>query len=162
MEDAPEQREHLGPVTPEMRSYVLALKATLAPWVSCHPTSPIQLVRTFVQISLSEGCTVGELAAKCDTDPGVMSRHVSLLGLKGRLGTNGLGFVALSQRVHGDRRERRVVLTDRGAAMAREMADTLRLFHPLRKRHRGRRKSVQRPSDSLVASHVGHMQHGRS
>jgi len=63
--------------------------------------------------------TVAELAAKCEVSPALMSRILRNLGNVNRHNRAGLELVVLVQRVHGDRRERRVILTERGVRTAK-------------------------------------------
>jgi hypothetical protein len=56
----------------------------------------------------------------------VMSRHLRDLGNINRHRKTGLELVAVTQRVYGDRRERHVILTARGANVARQMIAALR------------------------------------
>lgn len=86
-----------------------------------HRTMPLQLARTYLHVTLEEGLTVTALAARCGVDVSVMSRHLQDLGNVNRHRKRGLELVSLTQMIHGDRREHRVILTERGAALARRM-----------------------------------------
>jgi DNA-binding MarR family transcriptional regulator len=75
---------------------------------------------TFINIAIEDGLSVSELAARCGVNDYVVSKHLRDLGAVNRRHGTGLGWVTVVQRVHGDRRERRVILTHRGYAFARK------------------------------------------
>lgn len=79
---------------------------------------PISYVATFLRVAATQGLTVSELAARRSVSGAVMSRHLSELGSHNRKGGVGLGLVAVVQRIYGDRREHRVVLTEKGIELA--------------------------------------------
>jgi DNA-binding MarR family transcriptional regulator len=86
----------------------------------------LQLAITYLQVTFEEGLTVSTLAARCNVSNTVMSRHLRDLGSVNRHRRTGLELVALTQRAYGDRREYRVILTQRGAMVARQMIAALR------------------------------------
>ena len=102
------------------------MKKALDPVRSVRRTISLQLTFTFLQVAAEPGLTVTALAHRCGVGQTVMSRHLQDLGNINRRNKAGLGLVAVTQRVYGDRRERYVVLTHRGAAVARQMIAAIR------------------------------------
>lgn len=87
---------------------------------------PASHIGTFLTVAINEGLSVSELAVKCGVSGAVMSRHISELGARNRRRGPGLGLVAVVQDSRWDRRERQVVLTDKGIAVAREAIAAVR------------------------------------
>jgi DNA-binding MarR family transcriptional regulator len=102
------------------------MKNAIRALLSIHRTMPLQLAVTYLHVALDEGLTVSALAARCNVDPSVMSRHLRDLGNLNRHKKTGLELVAVTQRVYGDRREYRVILTQRGVTVARQVIAALR------------------------------------
>ena len=86
----------------------------------------VSLANTFLNVVAQEGLTVSDLAARCGVSGEVMSKHLRDLGAVNRRYGTGLGVVAVVQQIHGDRRERYVVLTHQGAALARQVIAALK------------------------------------
>jgi DNA-binding MarR family transcriptional regulator len=105
----------------------------LAVLLSLRRTMPMQLAVTYLHVVLEEGLTVGALAQRCGVEPSVMSKHISELYLCNRHHKDGLQLITMTQRVYGDRRERRVCLTERGRAVARQIGLALKDPKPVRK-----------------------------
>lgn len=99
---------------------------------------PASYMATFLCIATTHGLTVAELAARRGVSGAVMSRHVGELGGRNRRGGTGLGLVTMIQRIHGDRRERQVVLTDKGVALALQAVAAARGEGPRAQRQRKR------------------------
>lgn len=112
--------------TRQARAYARRMKRALEPMGSVHGTISLQLTYTFLAVALNEGITVSALATRCRVSNTVMSRHLRDLGNINRHRKTGLELVAVTQRVYGDRRERHVILTARGANVARQMIAALR------------------------------------
>jgi len=72
------------------------------------------------------GITITALAWRCRVEHSVMSRYVSNLSTYNRHHKDGLQLITITRRIYGDRRERRVVLTERGRDVARQIATALR------------------------------------
>jgi DNA-binding MarR family transcriptional regulator len=85
----------------------------------------LSLASTFINVAEQEGLTVSELAARCGVSGEVMSKHLRDLGTVNRRHGPGLGLVTVIQEVHGDRRQRRVILTHQGASFARQIIDAM-------------------------------------
>ncbi len=107
---SPQTREQVSAVMLDVVNVFLRLRERL----------PASHIGTFLKVATNEGATVSELAVKCSVSGAVMSRHLGELGGRNRRGGAGLGLIAVVQEIHGDRRERRVVLTARGVAIARQ------------------------------------------
>ncbi len=113
------------------------MKKALEHLLSVHRTISLQLAVTYLHVALDEGLTVSALAARCNVSNTVMSRHLRDLGSVNRHWKTGLELVAVTQRVHGDRREYRVILSQRGAMVARQMIAALRPATDLRRTAEG-------------------------
>lgn len=100
---------------------------------------PISYMGTFLRIAASQGLTVAQLAARRGVSGAVMSRHLGELGGRNRRGGAGLGLIAMVQKIHGDRRERYVVLTDKGVAVAHQLLIAARGGGPWAQQLRKRR-----------------------
>lgn len=103
-----------------------------------HRTMPMQLAVTYLHIAEEEGLTVGALARRCRIQKSVASRHLQDLGTSNRHGKPGLGLVVMTQRVHGDRRERHVYLTELGRETVRQIGAALKEARPRRWKLKGR------------------------
>lgn len=105
------------------RRFRLALKALL----SVHPHMTGTQATTFLYVAMSpDELTVSSLATLCGVSPNVTSRHLKDLGtVKDRANPN-LRLLTVIQRAHDDRRQHRVVLTDRGVMVARMLAEIMR------------------------------------
>ena len=103
------------PITRQTRAYAARMRNAVGALLSIHPTMTLQLAVTYLHVALYEGLTVSALAARCGVSNTVMCRHLRDLGNQNRHKKTGLELVAVTQRVYGDRRERRVILTQRGA-----------------------------------------------
>ncbi|APO56362.1 transcriptional regulator [Bradyrhizobium diazoefficiens] len=105
-----------------------------------HRRISLSQINTFLHVATHEGLTVAQLAELCGISGAVMSRHLGDLGAYNRRREPGLGLVAMVQQIHGDRRERRVVLTDKGVAFARQVAAAMRGGGPMANSIRRRRQ----------------------
>lgn len=120
------EAEDNEPLTSETRTALLRLYTVVNVFLSLHPRMTMQTAMAFACVAEKEEQTVAELAAKCEVSPALMSRILRNLGNVNRHNRAGLGLVVLVQRVYGDRRERRVVLTERGVRAAELIS--IRLF----------------------------------
>jgi len=105
----------------EQRHAAAALFAAMEPFRKARKGLRLSHVSTFINIAIEEGLTVSELAARCGMSGEVISKHLRDLGSINRRHGPGLGLVTVIQQVHGDRRERRVVLTHQGGTVARKV-----------------------------------------
>ena len=119
-------------LTRQARFHASRMKKALEPLRSVHRTISLQLAFTFLHVAYDEGLTVSALATRCNVSNTVMSRHLRDLGNINRHRKTGLELVAVTQRVYGDRRERHVILTARGANVARQMIAALHPAMPTR------------------------------
>jgi DNA-binding MarR family transcriptional regulator len=117
-------------LTRQARAHAARMRNAIGALLSVHRTMTMQLAVTYLHVALYEGLTVSALAARCGVSNTMMSRHLRDLGNQNRHKKTGLELVAITQRVYGDRRERRVILTQRGAKVARQMIAALRPGHP--------------------------------
>lgn len=99
---------------------------------------PVSLLATFLTVAKKQGLTVAELAASRGISGAVMSRQLGELGSRTRQGEPGLGLLAMVQRSYGDRRERRVILTERGVVVALQLHAAVRGEGPMAKQMRRR------------------------
>lgn len=76
---------------------------------------------TFLHVAFEEGLSVSTLAERCGVRPHTISKHLRDLGITNRRGEPSLGLIEAVQKAHHDRREFFVVLTPRGATVARKM-----------------------------------------
>ena len=104
-----------------LRVFATRLGNALVALASEDPTMTAQLAMTFLAVAADEGLTVTALAVRSGLSASTMSRHVQDLGHTNRHGQPGLGLVGSARRPHGDAREYQVFLTDRGAALLRQM-----------------------------------------
>ena len=104
-----------------LRKFAVRFANSLMAFISVHPTITLQLVRSFLIIAAEEGLTVSALAIRTGASPTKASRHVQDLGNTNRHGRRGLELVTVAQRAHGDHREQRLYLTERGRALVRQM-----------------------------------------
>jgi len=78
---------------------------------------------TFLQVAAAEEeLTVSALADRCGVKHNTISKHLRDLGAINRRGEPSLGLITTVRRPNDDGRQRRVILTDRGVAVARAMA----------------------------------------
>ena len=113
------------PISREERIASQRLYNAVIVLLSMHSRMTVQMATAFLHVAAKEEQTVAELAAKCEVSAAVMSRHLRNLGGINRHNRAGLELVVLVQRVHGDRRERRAVLTERGIRAAQLMITAL-------------------------------------
>ncbi|WLB91329.1 hypothetical protein [Bradyrhizobium japonicum] len=97
---------------------------------------PASLVGTFLKAATNQGLSVSELAAKRAISGAVMSRHLGELGQRNRRGGAGLGLIAMVQEIHGDHRERRVYLTDKGVALLHRVLAAIKGEGPMAQQSR--------------------------
>jgi DNA-binding MarR family transcriptional regulator len=132
--------------TPRSHKQAVGYTNAIGVLLSIHRTMPMQLAMTFLHVAADEGSTVGALAARCGVDSSVMSRHLTDLGSCNRHNEPGLALITTVQRIHGDRRERRVYLTEHGRSVFRRMIEELKRPHwrlrPLPHQH------LREPKDS--------------
>ncbi len=95
-------------------------------FVAIHPRIFASQIRTFLRVACEEGLTVSDLAKRCGVKPCVISRHLRDLGTINRHHEPSLGLITVIQCAHGDRRQRHVILTEHGAAIARKMIAILK------------------------------------
>lgn len=112
-------------LTPELRETAIGVANAISVMLSIRRTMPYQYVMTFLQIAQEEGLSVTALAARRELPTSTISRHLLDLGDANRRNEPGFGLVTLRHRLHGDRREHLVHLTERGAAVARLMVAAL-------------------------------------
>src|SRR5258708_9124227 len=86
---------------------------------------PMQLAGTCLHVVLEEGLKVTAVGERCGVEQSVMSRHLRDLYLSDRHHKDGLQLITITQRIHGDRRERHVFLTERGHEVARQIGKAL-------------------------------------
>ncbi|MCS3929167.1 hypothetical protein M2175_004198 [Bradyrhizobium elkanii] len=109
-------------LSPQAQRYAASLLLDCADlFYELRDRMPISYAATFLRIATTQGLTVAELAARQSVSGAVMSRHLGELGGRTRQGGAGLGLVAVVQRIHGDRREHRVILTEKGVELARRV-----------------------------------------
>lgn len=85
-----------------------------------HRISTTQAM-TFLHVAYEEGLSISDLAECCGVRPHTISKHLRDLGPINRNGQPSLGLIATVQKAHHDRRVHFVILTPRGAALARKM-----------------------------------------
>ena len=139
---SPQTRRYLAVVMLDVVEVFLRLRKRL----------PASHIETFLTVATNEGLTVSELAVKCSVGGAVMSRHLGELGARNRKGGAGLGLLAMVQQTHGDRRERQVVLTEKGVAVARQAVAAARGEGPraqklLRRTSKGSSRSPAKTGD---------------
>lgn len=106
-------------LTPELREAMTGVANAITVMLSIRSTMPLQYVMTFLQIAQEEGLSVTALAARCELSTTTVSRHLRDLGTSNRHDRPGFGLVRHVPLAYRDQRERRVYLTERGAAVAR-------------------------------------------
>jgi DNA-binding MarR family transcriptional regulator len=109
------------PIDFEERQAAACLHGALRVLLSMRRSVTLQQVRTFLHVAFEEGLTVSGLAAKVGVPTNTVSKYVRDLGTTNRRQEPGLGLITIIQRPHGDRREWHVILTERGAAVVRQM-----------------------------------------
>lgn len=113
---SPQTRRQVAAVMLDVVDVFLRLRARL----------PASHIGTFLKVAINQGATVSELAIECAVSSAVMSRHLGELGARNRRGGAGLGLIAVVPKSHWDQRERQVVLTDMGIAVARKAIAAMR------------------------------------
>ncbi|UWU78151.1 MarR family winged helix-turn-helix transcriptional regulator [Bradyrhizobium huanghuaihaiense] len=113
-------------LSPQARWAARTLLNVLLPMRRTRKRLTFSLVNTFLNVAAQEGLTVSELAARCGVSGEVMSKHLRDLGAVNRRHGTGLGLVAVVQQIHGDRRERHVVITPQGLDLVRQMMAVLK------------------------------------
>ena len=129
-------------LTRQARFHARRMKKALEPLRSVHRTISLQLAFTFLHVAYDEGLTVSALATRCNVSNTAMSRHLRDLGSVNRHGKTGLELVTVTQRIYGDRREYRVILTQRGAMIARQIIAAPRPATDLRRAAEGEHGSA--------------------
>lgn len=114
-----DESEQLSPLTRQQVSAVML--DVVEVFIRLRERLPASHIGTFLKAATNQGATVSELAVKCCVSGAVMSRHLGELGARNRRGGAGLGLVAVVPKSHWDLRERQVVLTDKGVAIARQL-----------------------------------------
>jgi DNA-binding MarR family transcriptional regulator len=117
-------------VSPEERRACAVLFAAVWTFSRARKRMTLSHMTTFINIATEQGLTVSELATRCGMNGDVISKHLRELGAINRRHGTGLGWVTVVQQVHGDRRERRVILTHRGYTFARKVIDAMNRAHP--------------------------------
>ncbi|MCP1967352.1 MarR family winged helix-turn-helix transcriptional regulator [Bradyrhizobium elkanii] len=112
------------PPTPDDRALLIRMLNAVNILYSMDHRISTQLARTFLRVAEDEHQTVASLASKCGISAAVMTRHLQNLGSVNRNGNPGLGLVEMVEGLY-DRRERRAILTERGAQAARLIYETL-------------------------------------
>jgi len=97
------------------------IRGAIGVLLSIHPTMPLRLAWTYLQVVSEEGQTVSALARRCGVDATVMSRHLQDLSNVNRHRKAGLGLVELTRNPSGDLRERRAVLSEGGGNLIRRI-----------------------------------------
>jgi len=113
-------------ISPEERQAFAWLFAAVRMYSLARKRMTLSHLTTFINIAMEEGLTVSELATRCGMNGDVISKHLRDLGAINRRRGTGLGWVTVVQQVHGDRRERRVILTHRGYTFARKVIDAMK------------------------------------
>ena len=108
------------PITFEARRAAARLHGVLKVLVSMHRRMTLPQVLTFLHVAWEEGLTVSALATKIGVRPHTVSKYLRDLGPTNRRQEPSLGLITIIQRAHGDRRIRHVILTERGATVARQ------------------------------------------
>jgi DNA-binding MarR family transcriptional regulator len=108
-------------MTPRRRTTAIRIGNAVLPLLRLDSNMSMRVVSMFLIVAQEDGLTVSELARRCDVRKTVASRYLSDLGLVDRHGRPGLGLITMVQRVYGDRRQRHVHLTERGADIARQI-----------------------------------------
>jgi DNA-binding MarR family transcriptional regulator len=107
-------------LSPRDRVRLARFRLVIKYLLSMHKWMTTTQAITFTQVAVSEGeLTVSVLAAQCGVGPTTISKHLRDLGTINRRGELSLGLITTMQRAHDDRRQHRVILTDRGVAVAR-------------------------------------------
>lgn len=117
-------------LSPQARWAARTLLKALLPVGRTRKRMTLSLANTFLNVAAQEGLTVSELAVRCGVSAEVMSKHIRDLGAVNRRYGTGLGLVAVVQEIHGDRRQRYVVITHEGVALIRQMRAALRAEAP--------------------------------
>ncbi|WP_420966830.1 hypothetical protein [Bradyrhizobium sp. B120] len=112
------------------RIIAMRLGNALAPLHHLNSNMRMRVVLMFILVSQEDGLTVGELAKRCGVWKTLASRYLSDLGITNRHGKPGLGLVTIVQQVYGDRREKRVYLTERGLEILWQMRAALTESRP--------------------------------
>lgn len=102
------------------------IRGAIGVLLSIHPTMPLQLAWTYLQVVSEEGRTVSALARRCGVDATVMSRHLQDLSNVNRHRKAGLGLIELTSNPLGDLRERRAVLSKGGVNLMRRIIAELK------------------------------------
>lgn len=113
--------------TDEERAYLRALQLALKQILKAKPTIPLSYVVTALSVALDENKGVAEYAEDCSMSPTVMTRHLLDLGERNRLKEPGLGWIQ-QERDLFDLRKHRARFTSIGAALFRDIVNTLRLM----------------------------------
>ena len=130
-------------VTPEERRAAAVLFAALEPFRKARKRMPLSLITTFMNVAIEEGLTVTELAKRCGMNGSVISKHLRDLGTVNRRQGPGLELIAVVQQVHGDHRERRVILTERGGTLARKVVNAMKGGRQVHENPKAKAKSVR-------------------
>ena len=103
---------------------VEALLHALGPFRDIRQNMPLQYIAAFLLVCLNEGESVAELAGKADLSQLVMSRVLLEIGNSKRYNGAGLGLVTYGANLPKNRTQP-VVLSDKGRAVAREIASLI-------------------------------------
>ena len=105
-------------ISSEERRAASTLMSVLKILLEMNPRMTTPHARTFLRVVAEPGLTVSELARSIGVPSNTISKHLQELGTEGR--GHRLGLLTTEGHL-GDLRERRVVLTARGLAVARTM-----------------------------------------
>lgn len=102
------------------------LYAALKLLIPMHRRITTTQARTFLHVAFEEGLSVSTLATRCGVRTHTISKHLRDLGPINRRGEPSLGLIEAIQKAHHDQREYFVILTPRGASLARKMFAIMR------------------------------------
>jgi DNA-binding MarR family transcriptional regulator len=86
--------------------------------------TPLQYVRTFLEVAMDEGRSVNEYAKRLKVSKSVMSRQLLDIGPRTRNASTGFGLIVTRPNMH-ERRRHEVYLSPKGRALAQHLKRTL-------------------------------------
>jgi DNA-binding MarR family transcriptional regulator len=116
-------------ISPRARLHARRMGSVVQVLLSMNRRMTLPQAVTFVQVMATEGLTVSALAAFCGVKSHTISKHLRDLGPTKRNGEPSLNLIKTIQLPHDDGRERRVVLTEHGATVARHLIWIMK--HPM-------------------------------
>jgi DNA-binding MarR family transcriptional regulator len=115
-------------ISPRARLQARRMRSVVHALLSLNRRMTLPQAITFVQVMATEGLTVSALAAFCGVKSHTISKHLRELGPTKRNGEPSLNLIKTIQLPNDDGRERRVVLTEHGATVARHLISLIK--HP--------------------------------